>query len=61
MLIIDCTREKNIDTALRQLKKKVQKTQLIKELQERKTYTKPSVKRRGVIQKARYTQKFNQG
>jgi small subunit ribosomal protein S21 len=58
MLIIDVREEKNIDIALRNLKKKVQKTQLIKQLQERKSYTKPSVKRRMVIQKAKYGSKF---
>jgi small subunit ribosomal protein S21 len=59
MLIIDATREKSIDHALRMYKKKVQKTRLIQQLQERKTYTKPSVKRREVILKAKYGAKFN--
>lgn len=36
----------NVEKALRKLKKKVQESGLLIELQERNTYTKPSVKRK---------------
>jgi small subunit ribosomal protein S21 len=55
MLIINVQEEKGIDAALRTYKKKVQKTRQIQALQERKEFTKPSVKRRNVILKAKYS------
>jgi len=36
----------NVEKALRKFKKKVQESGLLMELQERQTYTKPSVKRK---------------
>lgn len=36
----------NVERALRKLKKKVQESGLLMELQERQTYTKPSVKKK---------------
>ena len=36
----------NIERALKQFKKKFKNTQVLKELRERKNYTKPSLKRR---------------
>lgn len=36
----------NVEKALRKLKKKVQESGLLMELQERQTYTKPSVKKK---------------
>jgi len=41
-----------IERALKTLKKKFQNTQTLKQLRERQTYTKPSVKRRDQIKKA---------
>ena len=46
MIIIDLTKEKNLESALRTLKNKVQRTKLIQELRGRKEYTKPSVQKR---------------
>ena len=36
----------NVEKAIRKLKKKVQESGLLQELQKRETYTKPSVKRK---------------
>jgi small subunit ribosomal protein S21 len=36
----------NVEKALRKLKKKVQESGLLMELQERQTYTKPSIKKK---------------
>jgi len=36
----------NVEKAIRKLKKKVQETGLLQELQSRETYTKPSVRRK---------------
>lgn len=54
MLIIDPSKYKSIDQALKAYKNKHSKVKLIQELRERKTFTKPSVKRREEILKASY-------
>lgn len=54
MLIIDCTKYNSIDQALKVLKNKVNKTNLIKQLRDRQTYVKPSVVRRKEILDAIY-------
>lgn len=56
MLIVQ-TKDKNIESALRLLKAKVQKTKMVQELRDRQEYVKPSVKRRSEILKAIYVQK----
>jgi len=58
MLIINVKDGGSIDQALKTLKNKVFKTQLIKELRERQTYEKPSVKRRKEILNAARTEKI---
>ena len=50
-------RGNNVEKALRVLKKKLQKDGLMKELRERKEFTKRSVKRRAEITRAAYVQK----
>ena len=45
MLIVD-VKNGNIESALKQYKKKVQSSKQIEELRERKNFTKPSVKKR---------------
>jgi small subunit ribosomal protein S21 len=47
----------NIEKALKQLKRKYIKTKVARECNERKEFTKKSVKRREEIQKAIYKQK----
>jgi small subunit ribosomal protein S21 len=56
MLIINVRDGGSIDQALKILKNKVFKTQLIKELRERQTYEKPSVKRRKEVLNAARTE-----
>lgn len=56
MLIIK-NKDKNIESALRQLKMKVQKIGMVQELRDRQEYVKPSVRRRKQVLKAIYVQK----
>jgi small subunit ribosomal protein S21 len=49
-----------IERALKELKSKVIKTRQMRELQDRKEYEKPSVKRRSLVKKAIYGQKKRQ-
>lgn len=57
MLIIDIKGSDNLERALKQLKSKVIKTKQQQILNERKEYTKKSVKERKKILKAIYIQK----
>ena len=52
----------NVEKALRKLKKKVSESGLLMELQERETYTKPSVKRKiaRAMAKKRWQKHLNQ-
>jgi small subunit ribosomal protein S21 len=61
MIIIDLSKEKNLESGLRTLKNKVQKTKLVQELRGRKEYTKPSVQKRDLKLKAIYTNKIKNG
>lgn len=61
MIIIELKKEKSLETALKTLKNKVQRTKLVQELRERKEYVKPSVQKRKTKQKAIYTQKIKNG
>jgi len=60
MIIVPIKEGENIEKALKKFKRKFEKTGVIKELRERQKFTKPSVKRRGVIQKAVYVQKIRE-
>ncbi len=61
MIIIDLSKEKNIETALRTYKNKVQKTKQIQKLRERQEFVKPSVVRRKEVLKAVYVQQIKNG
>lgn len=61
MIIIDVTKERNIESALRTYKSKVQKTKQIQKLRDRQEYVKPSVTRRKEVLKAIYVQKTKNG
>jgi small subunit ribosomal protein S21 len=61
MIIIDVTKERSIETALRTYKNKVQKTKQIQKLRERKEFVKPSVTKRKEVLKARYVQQIKNG
>ena len=61
MIIIDVTKEKNIESALRIYKSKVQKTKQIQKLRDRQEFEKPSVKRRKEVLKAVYVEQIKNG
>jgi small subunit ribosomal protein S21 len=61
MIIVDLTKEKSIETALRTYKNKIQKTKQIQKLRERQEFVKPSVTRRKEILKAVYVEKIKNG
>jgi len=57
MLIINIKENESIDKALKRFKKKFEKTGVLKELRERTSFTKPSIRRRSEIIRAAYRQK----
>jgi small subunit ribosomal protein S21 len=61
MIIINLNNEKNIESALRTYKQKVQKTKQIQKLRERQEFVKPSVKKRSQRLKAIYVQQIKNG
>jgi small subunit ribosomal protein S21 len=61
MIIIDVTKERSIETALRTYKNKVQRTKQIQKLRERQEFVKPSVTKRKEVLKARYVQQIKNG
>lgn len=58
MLIIDVRDSESLDRALKKYKKKFEKAGVLKQLRERKAYTKFSVKRRTEILHAVYVNKL---
>lgn len=54
MLVIDTRESDSIDKALKKYKKKFEKAGILRELRERQTFTKKSVKRRNQILKAAF-------
>ena len=54
MLLIDAREAESIDKALKKYKKKFEKAGILRQLRERQTFTKKSVKRRGEILKDAY-------
>lgn len=58
MIIVPIKEGENIEKALKKFKRKFEKTGAIRELRARKTYVKPSVKRRDEIKKAIYVQQL---
>jgi small subunit ribosomal protein S21 len=61
MIIIDLSKERNLESALRTYKSKVQKTKQIQKLRERQGFVKPSVSRRKEVLKAIYLQQKKNG
>ena len=59
MLLINLKENDTIDKALKKYKKKFERTGVVKELRERQQFTKPSVKLRKQLIKARYKQFLN--
>ncbi len=58
MIIVPIKEGENIDRALKKLKRKFEKTGILKELRERQKFTKPSIVKREQKIKARYIQKL---
>lgn len=58
MIIVKVGKDKNIEKALKQYKSKIIKTRQMSKLMERKEFVKPSVKKRNVLNKAKYVQKM---
>ncbi|MEZ4938274.1 MAG: 30S ribosomal protein S21 [Crocinitomicaceae bacterium] len=58
MLIIPLKEGENIERALKKYKKKFERTGALKELRNRKQFTKPSVERRQTRIKAAYKQRL---
>lgn len=58
MLIVKLKEGENIERALKRFKRKFNQTQMTKQLREREQFTKPSVKRRQELLKAKYIQKL---
>ncbi|MBW6478114.1 MAG: 30S ribosomal protein S21 [Bacteroidales bacterium] len=58
MIIVPMKEGENIDRALKKLKRKFEKTGILKELRERQKFTKPSVINREQKIKAKYIQKL---
>lgn len=56
MIIIPVKEGENIERALKRFKRKFEKTGVIKELRERQSFSKPSVKKRAELKKAIYIQ-----
>lgn len=56
MLIIPVKDGENIDRALKRYKRKFDRTKTMRNLRERKQFTKPSVKKRAQVIKAKYVQ-----
>ncbi len=56
MLIVPIKEGENIDRALKRYKRKFDKTKTMKQLRERKHFTKPSIVKRSQTQKAEYVQ-----
>ena len=61
MIIVDLSKEKSIETALRTYKNKVQKVKQVQELRDRQVFVKPSVKKRTEKLKAVYIQQKRNG
>lgn len=58
MIIVPVKEGENIDRALKKLKRKFEKTGVVKEVRDRQHYTKPSDERRQELLKAEYVQKM---
>jgi len=59
MIIVPIKEGENVERALKKLKRKFEKTGVVKELRERQKFTKPSVKMREQKLKAIYVQQMH--
>jgi len=58
MIIVPVKEGESIDRALKKLKRKFEKTGVVKELRDRQKFTKPSVRKRDSIQRAIFIQQI---
>lgn len=58
MLLVQVKEGETVEKALKKIKKKFEKTGVVKQLRERQKFTKPSVKRREEIKHAVYVAKL---
>ncbi|MCF0167996.1 MAG: 30S ribosomal protein S21 [Bacteroidales bacterium] len=58
MIIVPVKEGENIERALKKFKRKFEKTGIVRELRDRKTFEKPSVKKRDQMKKAIYVQQL---
>jgi len=58
MIIVPVKEGENIERALKKFKRKFEKTGIVRELRDRRTFEKPSVKKRAQMNKAIYVQKL---
>ena len=58
MIIVPVKEGENIERALKKFKRKFEKTGIVRELRSRKTFEKPSVKKRAQMMKAIYVQRM---
>lgn len=58
MIFVSIKDGENVDRALKKLKRKFEKTGVVKELRERQKFTKKSIKKREQMKKAIYIQKL---
>ena len=56
MLIIDTRESESLDRALKKYKKKFEKAGILRELRDRQSFTKKSIRRRSQVLKAAYAQ-----
>lgn len=61
MIIIEVKEGENIDRALKRYKRKFNETGMMKQLRKRREFTKPSVKRRNEVLKAKYKESVRKG
>lgn len=59
MIIVDVQKYKSIEQALKIYKQKHNKMGVVQELRDRQTFTKPSIKRRAELLKAKYVEQKN--
>lgn len=56
MLYVPVKEGEGVEKALKKLKKKFEKTGILRELRSRQVFTKPSIARRETVKRARYRQ-----
>ncbi|MBI3500387.1 MAG: 30S ribosomal protein S21 [Bacteroidetes bacterium] len=57
MLHVQIKEGEGVEKALKKLKKKFEKTGILRELRSRQVFTKPSIKRREIIKRAKHRQR----